>query len=75
MYSSSVYSFHAFLISPVSTRSPLFLSFIVPIFGQDVLLISLIFLKNSLVFPLITEEIKKRQKEYIEELYKKILVN
>ena len=55
----------------MSTRSPLFLSFIVPVFGQNVPLIAPIFLKNSLVFPLIIEEIKKRWKEYIEELYKK----
>ena len=42
-----------------------------PIFGQNVPLIAPIFLKNSLVFTLIIEEIKKRWKEYIEELYKK----
>ena len=36
-------------------------------------MIAPIFLKNSLVFPLIIEEIKKRWKEYIEELYKKDL--
>ena len=34
-------------------------------------MIAPIFLKNSLVFPLIIEEIKKRWKEYIKELYKK----
>ena len=50
-YSSSVYSFHLFLISSASIRSLLFLSFIVPIFGQDVPLISPIFLKRSLVLP------------------------
>ena len=52
-YSSFVYSFHLFLISSASTRSPPFTSFIVPIFGQNVPLMSPTFLKRSLVFPLL----------------------
>ena len=40
-----------FLISPASVRSLLFLSFIVPIFAWNIPLVSLIFLKRSLVFP------------------------
>ena len=63
LYYSSVYSCHLFLISFASVRSILFLPFIVPIFAWNVPLASLIFLKRSLVFPillyffaLITEE-------------------
>ena len=48
-----MYYFHLFLISSVSARSLPFLSFIVPILGQSVPLISPIFLKRSLVFPLL----------------------
>ena len=51
--SSSVYSCHLFLISSVSVRSISFLSFIVPIFAWHVPFISLIFLKRSLVFPIL----------------------
>ena len=51
--SSSVYSCHLFLISFVSFRSIPFLSFIVPIFAGSVPFISLIFLKRSLVFPIL----------------------
>ena len=51
--SSSVYSYHLFLISPASVRSTAFLSFILPIFAWNVPLISLIFLKRSLVFPIL----------------------
>ena len=51
LYSSSVYSCHLFLISFASVRSIPFLSFIVPIFAWNVPLVSLIFLKRSLVFP------------------------
>ena len=51
LYSSSVYSCHLFLRSSVSLRSILFLSFIVPIFASNTPLVSLIFLKRSLVFP------------------------
>ena len=50
-YSSSVYSCHLFLISSAPGRSISFLSFIEPIFAQNVPLVSLIFLKRSLVFP------------------------
>ena len=49
-YSSSVYSCHLFLISSASVRSIQFLSFIKPIFAWNVPLVSLIFLKRSLVF-------------------------
>ena len=52
-YSSSVYSCLLFLISSASVRCMLFLSFIVPIFVWSVSLISLIFLKRSLVFPIL----------------------
>ena len=45
-----VYSCHLYLISSASVRSLPFLSFIVPIFIWKVLLVSLIFLKRSLVF-------------------------
>ena len=47
---SSVYSYHLFLISSASVRSIPFLSFIEPIFSWNVPLVSLIFLKRSLVF-------------------------
>ena len=49
-YSSSMCSCHLFLISSASVRSIPFLSFIKPIFAWDVPLVSLIFLKRSLVF-------------------------
>ena len=49
---SSVYSRHLFLISSASVRSKLFFSFIVPIFVWNITLVSLIFLKRSLVFPI-----------------------
>ena len=52
-YSSSVYSYHLFLIFSASLRSVPFLSFIVPIFAWNVLLESLIFLKRCLVFPIL----------------------
>ena len=48
---SSVYSHHLFLISSVSIRS--ILSFIVPTFAWNVPLVSLIFLKRSLVSPIL----------------------
>ena len=51
--SSSVYSCHLFLISSASVRSIPFLSFIEPIFAWNVPLISLIFLKTPLVFPIL----------------------
>ena len=53
MYSSSVYSFHLFLISSASVRSIPFLSFFEPIFAWNVPLVSLMFLKSSLVFPIL----------------------
>ena len=53
LYSSSVYSCYLFLISYASVRSIPFLSFIEPIFAWNVPLISLIFLKRSLVFPIL----------------------
>ena len=52
-YSSSVYSCHIFLITSTSIRSILFLFFIVPVFAWNVPLLSLIFLKRSLVFPIL----------------------
>ena len=51
--SSSVYSCHLFLISSASLRSIPFLFFIVPIFAWNVPLVSLIFLKRALVFPIL----------------------
>ena len=53
LYSSSVHSCHLFLIPSAFVRSLPFLSFIVPIFAWNVLLVSLIFLKRSLLFPIL----------------------
>ena len=53
LYSSSVCSCHLFLISSASIKSIPFLSFTVPIFAWNVPLVSLIFLKRSLVFPIL----------------------
>ena len=53
LYSSSVYYCHLFLISSASVRSIPFLSFIKPIVAWNVPLVSLIFLKRSLVFPIL----------------------
>ena len=53
LYSSSVYSCYLFLIYFVSVRFIPFLSFIVLIFAWNVPLVSLIFLKRSLVFPIL----------------------
>ena len=55
LYSSSVYSCHLFLISSASVRSIPFLSFIEDrnFFAWNVPLESLIFLKRSLVFPIL----------------------
>ena len=50
---SSVYSCHLFLISSASVRSIPFLSFIEPVFAWNAPLVSLIFLKRSLVFPIL----------------------
>ena len=52
LYTSSVYSRHLFLISSAPVRSIPFLSFIGPMFAWNVPLVSLIFLKSSLVFPI-----------------------
>ena len=49
LYSSSVHSWHPFLIFSASTRSILFLSFIVPISAWNVPLVSLIFLERFLI--------------------------
>ena len=46
-----MYSCHLFLISSASVRSIPFLSFTEPIFAWNVPLVSLIFVKRSLVFP------------------------
>ena len=53
LYSSSVYPCHLFLISSASVRPIPFLSFIEPIFAWNIPLVSLIFLKRSLVFPIL----------------------
>ena len=52
-YSSSVYTCHLFLIYSTSVGSIPFLSYIVPIYAWNVPLVSLIFLKRSLVFPIL----------------------
>ena len=52
LYSSS-YSYHLFLISSASVRCLLFLSFIMSILTWSVPLVSPIFLKRSLVFPIL----------------------
>ena len=48
-----MYSSHLFLICYTSVRFIPFLSFIEPIFAWNVPLVSLIFLKRSLVFPIL----------------------
>ena len=53
LYSSSVYSCYLFLIFSASVRSIPFLSFIEPMFAWTIPLVSLIFLKKSLVFPIL----------------------
>ena len=52
-YNTSVYPCHLFLISSASVRSIQFLSLLRAIFAWNVLLVSLIFLKLSLVFPIL----------------------
>ena len=52
-YSSSVYSCHIFLISSIYVSSLPLLSFIVPILAWNFPLMSPIFLKRSLVFPIL----------------------
>ena len=53
LYSSFLYSYHLFLISSASVRSMSFLSLTEPIFTWNTPLVSLIFLKRSLVFPIL----------------------
>ena len=53
LYSSSMYSCHFFLKSSAYVRSMPFLSFIVSICAWNVPLTPLIFLKQTLVFPII----------------------
>ena len=53
LYRASVYSCHLFLISSASVRSISFLSFIVLIFAWNIPLVYRIFLKISLVFPIL----------------------
>ena len=53
LYSSSAYSYHLFLISSASVRSRSFLSFTEAIFAWNIPLVSVIFLKRSLVFPIL----------------------
>ena len=53
LYSSSVYSCHLFLITSASVRFIPFLSFIVPIFAWNTPLVSLMFLKRYLIFPIL----------------------
>ena len=53
VYSSFMYSCHLFLISSASVRSIPFLFFIVPNFAWNISLVSLIFLKRSLFFPIL----------------------
>ena len=53
LYNSSVYSYHLFLISSASVRSLPFLSFIMPILAWNVPLVSPVFLKRYLVFPIL----------------------
>ena len=60
LYSSSVYSCHLFLISSTYVGSIPFLSFIELIFAWNYPLISLIFLKRSLVFPILLFIISQR---------------
>ena len=50
---NSVYSYHLFLMSSAFVRSIPFLSFTEPFFAWNVPLVSLIFLKRSLVFPIL----------------------
>ena len=50
---SSLYSCHLYLVCSASVRSIPFLSFIEPIFAWNVPLVCLIFLKRSLVFPIL----------------------
>ena len=49
----TVYSYYLFLISSASVRSIPFVSFIKPIFAWNIPLLSQMFLKRSLVFPIL----------------------
>ena len=53
LYSSSVHFCHMFLIPSASFRFITFLSFIMPIFAWNVHLVSLVFSKKCLVFPIL----------------------
>ena len=53
LYSSTVYICHLFSISSASVKSIQFLSFIESIFAWNIPLVSLIFLKRSLVIPIL----------------------
>ena len=53
LYCSSVYPCYLFLISSASVSTISFLSFIEHIFAWNIPLVSLIFLKRSLVFPIL----------------------
>ena len=53
LYSSSVYSCHLFLIPSASVMAISLMSYIVPIFAWNISLIYLIFMKWSLVFPIL----------------------
>ena len=77
LYSFSVYSCHL-LISSAIVQSLLFLSFIMPILAENVLLISPIFLKRSLVFPIllfssISLHISFKKSSYISLIFSEIL--
>ena len=54
LYSSSMYSCLLFFISSTFARSIPFLSFIEPLFAWNIPLVSLVFLKKSLVFPILS---------------------
>ena len=54
LYSSSVYSCHLFLISSASVSSLPFLSFIIPTIAWSIPLISPVFLRRYLVFPVLS---------------------
>ena len=53
LHSSSVYSCYLFLFYSASVRSIQLLSFVEPIFAWNIPLVSLIFLKRSLGFPIL----------------------
>ena len=62
LYSYSVYSCHLFLVSSISARSILFLSFIVPIFAWNISLESLIFYRSQKFgHGLVTEQQQQQQ--------------